>query len=182
MNFFKKTASYIQNLNKKDFDKYLALFISGLILLIIFIIYYIHTTSNNLIYKINFNKKLSLKTEKIINNYQRLKSEENKLLKLLEKNKDFNIKTYFEQFCSQYQIIPESNWETTTRSFPGNEKFDEISLTATFKNQTTKDLVNLLEAFDKKEIIYVKELSITSEQDKTITINITIATKKYKRG
>ena len=103
-----------------------------------------------------------------------------KLQKLLEQEKDFDLNVFFEKFCAQFKITPFESWDTTTQSFAGSDKFDEVLLNATFKQLTTQQLVTILEELNKNELVYIKELNITNEETKTITVNIIIATKKFK--
>lgn len=181
MKLLQNVANYIQKLNKKDFEKNLRLFLSIIAISSLGVTYFIYTKSSDLIEKIRMTKKLTLKTMNIIKTHKKMQKEEDKLQKLLEQEKNFNIKTYFEQFCSKQKITPNGNWETTTQELLGSDKFDEISLSATFKNETTQKLVTILEALNKKEIVYIKELIIKNENDKRIIFDITIATKKFKR-
>lgn len=173
-------ATYIQNLTKKDFERYLILFISGVVLLSGVAVYHVYKKNNNLVARIKRIEKLTTQTEKTINENKKLIVKEAQLQQLLEKNKEFNIKTYFEQFTSQQNITPEP-WDTFTIPVEGTDKFDEIVLHANFKNQTTQKLVSVLDALDKQEIIYIKDLSVKNEMNRKITFELTIATKKYKR-
>lgn len=175
-------ADYIQKLNKKDFEKNLVIFLSIIIISSLGSTYFIYNKSNDLIEKIRLTKKLSLKTMNIIKLHEKMQKEEDKLQKMLEQEKEFDIQTYFEKFCSEQNITPEgSGWETITQELTGSDKFDEISLSVTFKNETTQKLVSILETLNKKNIVYIKELIIKNE-NKKILFDITIATKKLKRS
>ena len=182
MKMLQNIANYIQKLNKKDFEKNLTLFLVVIIISSLSVTYFIYTKSSDLIEKIRITKKLTLKTMNIIETHKKMQKEEDKLQKLLEEEKDFDIDTYFEQFCSEQKITSEGSWETTTQELAGSDKFDEVSLSVTFKNQTTQKLVTILEALSKKDIVYIKELIIKNENNKKIIFDITIATKKFKRS
>jgi hypothetical protein len=179
---FNKIITYIQKLNKKDFEKNLIFFLAIIAMFSFGGIYFIYTEKEDLINKIKTTKRLVLKTTNIIKKYEKMQQEEDILQKLLEQETDFNIKTYFEQFCTQQQITPEGNWEAITQELPGSDKFDESVISATFNNQTTKKLIDILQALNEKDIVYIKELIIKSEDNKKINFDITIATKKFKRS
>ena len=172
-------AIYIQTLNKRDFKRYLGLFLGVVTIIVAMIAYYTYSKSSFLVSEIKKLEILVGKSSKIIAQNEKLEEQEQQLQQLLEQNKEFSMKTFFEQFCSQQGITPDAGWETINLPVEGNDKFDEVSLSATFKNQTTQNLVKVLEALDKKEIIHIKELSIKNAGNKKITFDITIATKKY---
>ena len=178
-------SSAIQQLSQKELQKYLIMTLGTVTLLLSGIIYYTHSTSTDLALNIKRTEKLANKSIRLMEQYEKLQEEENRLKDLLAKHKDFNVKIYFEQFCKQHGITPEPGWNTSVDII--NEKFEEVTLPATFKNQTTEKLVQILEKFDKNELIYVKTLSIRSDKQKKdkaqqvgkkVSFDVTIATKR----
>ena len=175
-------AIYIQNLNKKDFEKYLVLFLIGITILSGIYVYRIYHKSTLLVKQIKNIEKLAQKTAKMVADNKRLQQKEEQLEELLKRYKEFSMKTFFEQFYSQHNLTPEAGWETIALPIEGNDKFDEVVLSATFKNQNTQVLVKVLDTLDKKEMVYIKGLTIKHQPDKKITFELTIATMKYKRA
>jgi len=110
-----------------------------------------------------------------------VRAEEERIKALLDDNKGFSIKTFFETLTLDQKLKPELGWDTEVRSIEGNDTFDEIILTATFKKQTTQSLVSLLNVLERSEIVYIKELDIKKEEKKTISFEIILATKKRKQ-
>ena len=182
MKVFTNFAIYLQNLNKKDFEKYLVIFLVSITILFGSITYYIYTKSSEKVTQIKSLKELTNKITKIISDNEKMQQEEQRLQQLLEQNKDFSMKIFFEQFCREQNITPESGWEAIPLPIEGSEKFDEIVLSTTFKGINTQTLTKILDALDKKEIAYIKELTIKNEDNKKITVDITLATKKYKKN
>lgn len=180
MNIIDNIANYIQKINKKEFEKLLLIILLITSVSSLGAIYYIYNSSSSLVLKIKEITKLANKTTSILNENKKMDYEQDRLTKILEVNKNFSIKTFFEQFCQQQGIPPESNWDTITVPVEGNEKLDEIILTANFKNQTTSNLTRMLENLDKNEMVYIKELIINHESNKKISFKITIATKRLK--
>ena len=176
-------ANYIQSLSKKDFEKYLIIFLCCTAILAGGAVYYVYNTSSNLVKEIKNLEKLANETIEIINKNAKLNLEEDKLKELLNKNMGFNIKTYFEQFIKEQSITPEPNWgdNTFTQPVEGNDKFDEVVLTATFKNQTMQQLTKILEELKKNEMVYIKQLLIKNQDNKKIEYTLTLAAKKYKK-
>ena len=174
-------ALHIQKLSKKDLDRYVIATVAGVGILLMAMIYYIYTTSSELVTRIEQVKSLGQKSSVLTQKYEKIQEEEIRLQALLEKYKDFNIKIYFEQFCKEQGLVPDPTWDTSVETV--KEKFEEVTLPATFKGQTTQKLVKILEALQKNEIIYIKMLDIKTEKNsKTISFDITLATKRMISG
>jgi hypothetical protein len=178
MEAINKIAARIQGLELKEFKKYLLFFLGCMIFVFGSITYYIYQEKNNLINRIKQLQTLTEKSYRIIADNRRMAKEELRLKEALDRNKDFTLRGFFEQFCREQNIIAESGWDA--RSEAVNEKFDEITLPATFKGLTTDKLVSILEILDKNELVYIKELLIRNEGEKKIGFDIKLATKKYK--
>lgn len=176
-------AIYIQNLNKKNFEKYLLVFLAFMILLSGISIYFIYNKSTSLVKDIKHLEKISNDIIQIINENEKFNKKEGELKQLLDKNTDFNIRAFFEQFTKEQNITPESNWANTAFTLPveGNDKFDEVGLTATFKNQTTESLIKIIENLNKNQMVYIKDLIIKNQENKKIEVTMTLAAKKYRK-
>jgi len=176
-----KHENYLQNLNKRDFEKYLIISLIGIAIATGIFTYYLYSQSSSKISQLKKLEDLANKASIILSNNKKMQVEEERLKQLLEQEKEFSIKTFFEQFIGEQGITPEPGWNATTQPLAGSDKFDEVILSAIFKGQTTQKLVKVLDALDKKEIVYIKELKIKNEDNKKITAELAIATKKYKR-
>ncbi|MCF7799579.1 hypothetical protein K9L05_01295 [Candidatus Babeliales bacterium] len=176
-------AVYIQNLNRKNFEKYLLIFLVFIILLAGISIYYIYNTSTNLVTDIKNLEKTSNDIVQIIDKNEKLDKKADELKKLLDKNENFNVRVFFEQFIKEQNLTPEPNWANTAFTLPveGNDKFDEVGLTATFKNQTTENLIKVIENLSKNQMIYIKDLIIKNQENKKIEVTMTLAAKKYRK-
>ncbi len=172
-------SEQIQRLPKKDLEKYIIIILATTSVVLGGIIYYIYNTSMHLTDQIKRTSTLASKSVNILKKYEALQEEENRLQDLLAKHKDFNVKIYFEQFCKEQNITPEPGWNTTVDTI--NEKFEEVTLPASFKGQTTEKLVTILEKLNKNELLYIKYLAVRAEKNtKKITFDITLATKRIK--
>lgn len=145
------------------------------------VIYILYTTRAAKIETLSQLHEQVRKNDKIVVESDKIKAEEERIQGILNDNKGFNIKTFFEQFYRTHNVQPDGDWDTETRSIDGNDTFDEVVLPVTFKNQTTQSMVTLLSALDKHEIVYLKELDIQKSEGKVITVSLTIATKKRKQ-
>jgi hypothetical protein len=180
MELLLRVTTYIQKLNKKDFEKKVYMCLGVVVFIVVGMTYYIYSKSTELAGQIKRLEGFANKTVRIREEYNDMQEKEEQLEELLNENKNFNIKVYFEQFCKDISMTPEPGWNTSIESI--NEKFDEIILPATFKGQSTEKLVTILEEIDKKEIVYIKDVSIRTEKDKKLLFDVTIATKQKKEG
>jgi hypothetical protein len=178
MDVLNKIATYIQNLDRKQFQRLLLISLLATAMIIGMLTYFVQQQKSDLIAYITQLHTLTDKSFKIIAENKKMAKEEQRLKEILDKNKDFSMKGFFEQFCREQNIVPEQGWDARTESV--NEKFDEMVLPATFKGLNTEKLTKIIEALDKKEIVYIKALTIRNDEEKKINAEITLATKKYK--
>ncbi len=177
MEFLHTIVLYIQNLTKKEVRYYTLGILGGLCGILAMMLLYINSTNQDLITRIKQLYVLSGKVERIIEENNKMIADEQHFKDLLDKDKNFTIQGFFEQFCRE-QTITTERWDVHETSV--NENFDERILSATIKDLTTQRLVQILDALDKKEIIYIKELSIHNDNSGKISCTLSIATKTYK--
>jgi hypothetical protein len=180
MEFFVKIAIFLQHLTKKQFQQYFFMFLCSVCVVMGGMMYWIYIQSTNLLFEIKKIEALSQKSNKIIVDNERMQQEARRVQEIFDQNKDFTIKSFFETFCKEQGLNPEPGW--SSRVEESNDRFDEVVLAATFKKQLTEKLVKILVALDKKDIVYIKDLTIRNEGDKRIAFDITIATKNMKKG
>ena len=100
---------------------------------------------------------------------------------LLEKDKDFRIKGYFNDLL-EYLNISGNKIKSEISEEDLDNEYTEIKLEAHLINLNTRDLCNLLNEIEKSERVYTKELEIFHFPKKptTIEVNLTIATLQPK--
>lgn len=176
-----KIATFLQSLTKKQFQQYLLMFIGGVCIVAGGMMYWFYSQSTNLLLEIKKIEGLSQKANRIIVDNEHMQQEARRVQDLFEQNKDnFTIKSFFETFCKEQGLTPEPGWSSRTEET--NDRFDEIVLTASFRKQITEKLIKILIALDKKDIIYIKDLTVKNEGNKQISFDITLATKIMKKG
>ncbi len=171
----------IESLSKKEFEKNLKLTILFIVIAAFSISFLFYSKNEDLIMQIKNTKTLSAKTFELIKTNEKMLIAEEKLQKLLEQEKDFDLNIYFEQLCKEQSIPPEPDWEPVIQELSGTNKFDEVTLKATFKDQTTENLVKILEEVGTKEIVYIKDLVIKKQENNKIMFDINLATKRLKK-
>jgi hypothetical protein len=180
MKQFTKIMSVLQELSKKEFERYLIIFLAIVLVTALGIVYYISSTSTGYIEQITSLQRLSDKTALVLAENDQLLQEQQRIQALFEQEKDFNIKSYFELFCKQQNITAEAGWDTTSSDI--GDKFTETILQATFKGQSMQKIVQVIDALDKKETTYIKEVTIRSEPNQKITTELRIGTVRPKKG
>ncbi len=178
MEAFNKLIATLEALEKKQFRQYLAGFLGAVALAAIMLISFIFNQKAALIARVKSLNTLTQKSYQIIEDNRSMVKEEMRMRDMLDKEKGFTIKSYFEQFCRDQNCSAEPGWETRTEDV--NESFEEVYMVATFKDITSEKLVQLLEAFNKKDIVYLKDVAIKTAGPAKITAMLTIATTRFK--
>jgi hypothetical protein len=181
MKFLEKFAEHIKTEKEKDLRKYLLFIITGMFITTIIITSIIHKKNIELVTKMKTLDRLIIKTNHIIANNDAIEKKEQAIKKLIQDNKTFDIREYFEKFCKDQKIkIPLEDWDSRTQPVEGSDEFDEVVLEANFKGQTTEKLIHIIKELNKTKMIYIKALELENTDKKTINIDITIAAKKLK--
>ncbi|HBS48053.1 TPA: hypothetical protein DEO28_02420 [Candidatus Dependentiae bacterium] len=176
-----KILNFINQLDQENFKKYLIILIGVLLFIIGSALFFIQSKSSSLINQIQAAQRAAINSNKLIIKFQNVENQKSKLQKNLDSLQDFDIKGFFESFTRSNKIKSDGNWTFATISIAGNDLLEETSLQATFKNLTMEKLVSILKELEEKDNIYVKNLKITREENKTLSIDIMIGTLKYKQ-
>lgn len=178
--FIQRIIGSLQFSSPQEFNKYLGLFLGGVLLTGIGSTYYIYARSSALAERIKTIQELSKRSSIIMNKFDHLQEEEDKLSAVLEQHKDFAIRTFFEQFCKQNNLTPEPSWgdSVETNQLPLYPDFEEEIIRPVFKNQTTQTMLQLFQALEKEPMATVKDVTLTVEGT-TLTAHLTIAGKKH---
>lgn len=187
MKFISDIITFITELDKKRYAIYLACALVAVVLLGGLITYYFYSKGTFLVQHITSLQKQSQETKEVTTTYELIQERKDSVISALEKEKDFELKSFFASFCKENNLRPESSWTTISSTIDGNELIEEISLQATFTQFTMQRVVALLEGLEKKELVYVKSLRAFKEGEhkktsKTISLDITLATLKYRQS
>lgn len=179
MKILKDLSTHIQALSPKQLHNYLIIFVSGIIIAVIGVAYTTYSKSDALVKRIKKLEGLANRSASVIIEHKRLMAEQDRLQELFTQDQKFDIKIFFEEFCKEQSVSPLKGWNTASKDVTPN--VSEITLSASFKGLAMEKLVRILDALEKKEIIYVKDLSIRNEGNKQISCDIKLATTSYKR-
>jgi hypothetical protein len=180
MAFFTQIKDYLDNLESKDFKKYLLIAFSVLVLLIGLLIFQYYRSVSALKARINTINRKRRDIQTMLERYERVKKQQIEVNTILAKEKDFKIAQFFENVLEKLNISKNKMQEETS---PKDvlDGYTEWTLYAVLNNLNTKKLSELLYAIEQEERIYTKELEIEkSTKAEAITVKITIATLEPK--
>ena len=178
MSYIEKVVSFVQQADPLELRKYTLISLGGFFMVCAFIVYKVNERKEELLKEIQSTYALAKKSRALIDDNKQMQAEELRLKQLLDKNREFTIKGFFESFCRDQNLNPEPGWDA--RSEQVNDRFDEVLLPAEFKDQTTQKLIAVLDELSKKEIVYLKEVTVRNQSNGKISFGLTIATKRYK--
>ncbi len=178
MEALNKLVTYIEALDRRQFKFHVLGFFTAIVLLAGLFLYYLAESKNDLIVRLQALNKLATKGCQIIDVHRRLVKDEQHLKQVLEQKRGFVLQAFFEQVCRDLSMTPEAGWAPKEEHI--SDIFNEIILTAIFKNVTSEKVVKLLNMLNKEEIVYLKGFNLKNNNNRTITISVTIATKRYK--
>ena len=186
MKIIESAITFIVNLDKRRFMIYFVTLLFTIFLITGGITYVIHVKGTNLVAHIRNFQKITRDAREITYLYETIQDRKQGIIDALEQEQDFELKSFFASFCKENNIKPESNWSTIATSIEGNEFLEEISLAAIFNNFTMQKCVALFEALEKKDIVYIKNMTISKEGEdkktsKTVSLDLAIATLKYRQ-
>ncbi len=178
MEFINKIRLTIEGLEQRDLYKYLTIVLSILMLLLGFVIYRYYSKVGDLRRKINaVNDVREENVRGILKRMNNVAQQRKQVNDILAKEKDFKIAGYFTTLLKR-QKLTNNMVEDSTSEVVLNNKYKEIILKARFVNMTMQKLCFLLDAIEKKERVYNKNLEIirSTKTPGTIDVNMTIAT------
>ena len=176
----------IEELDRRDFYKYLIIVLSIVLLLVGFFVFRYYRNSSNLRTRIeDVNEIREDRVRSILRRMDNVERQRKQVNDILAKEKDFKIAGYFDKLLSAQGLVDNST-ERSTSTIELDKEYREVILRARFVEMTMKQLCELLDAIEKKERVYAKSLEIirSTKTPETIDVNMTIATlqPKLKRG
>lgn len=185
INAFNRIITFTQSASKKEFQKYLIGILAGTAILAFGLSYYIYSSSAALKDQLKGLGKTTDSITRLLAKSKQLNIEEEKIKDILDANPNFKINTYFEEFYTKHKLKPEPGWkpdesEKVIEGAQEGARYQEVTLQATFKDETMEKLVTILQDIEKEPIVYLKGLEITAEKSK-INFELTLATKQYKK-
>lgn len=180
MEFLNKISTFIQDLEEREFYKYLWIFLGILMLTISFMIFrYYRNTSYyvDVIEEINIQR--SDQVRDVLKRFEIIKIQRQEIDELLKKEEDFKISGYFEDLLKSLNISAKEKKATqnvTTKEI--SEKYRKSELATQLVGINMKQLCELLEELEGKKRINIKNLEIKKSNKtlRAIDVDLTIST------
>lgn len=173
-----KFKAFIQDLDDREFYRYLAVFLAALVLIMGGIVFFNYRTTAQLkkrITRLNNNRHA---LQEILTTFERVKQQKADVAAILEKDKTFKIVGYLDQLIGTLNLTQHrAGLQQSEESLEHLSEYNEIKLIVSFADMNMRQLVELLREIEKNERIYIKELEITKSGGRpAIDVRLTIAT------
>lgn len=174
MMVFDSLKDFIHSLDKKEFKRYISLYIGVCLLLIVAIlvrhVYLLQEYEKNMLQLNNIRREV----QKVFTKFQQVEHQKNKIDALLKKEK-FYIQKYFQDVLQKVGLYQKTSEKLTKQKLENG--YTEESLQVNLAGLNTKDLCELLQAIEQEQRVYVKHIEITPVlSSRIINVTMSIAT------
>jgi hypothetical protein len=180
MNFLSTTYSRIMSLEKKLFYRGVITFFGTIILLIGAMLAYYYTTVYSLKSQLVKTKRQQEEIRLLLGQFTQLQEESKKVNDVLEEEKNFKIKSFYESILQQQNLQNSQLKEAEIQEENLRSRYIEIKLTSHLQQLSTEQLCTLLETLEKKARIYIKDLSIVKIRNNNLDVVLVIGTLKIQ--
>ncbi len=182
MNILHQIKDFLDNLDTKDFFKYIGIVLAVIVLLEIFIVYRFYSNVNS--YKKQI-QALNIQREEIGDLLEKaalIKEQKQEVNAILEADPNFKIEGYFIKVLEILGLSNKQVSTSVTTQERGEQNYNESILTAKFTDINMKELSELLNIFEQNKRIYTKSLEIqkSRKSPRTLEVQLTIATLKLR--
>ena len=179
MNIIEKATHFLLSKEQEDFYKYIGGYLIGLFCACLIIVVYYFSAASSLKNTLNSLYKTQQESKILLDKVRIVEKQKERVNKLLDAEKSFKIKNYFEEVIKTLNLTSYQRKEAeVTEEEVLKNQYSEIKLSANLTGISTKQLCQMLETLEKKERIYTKNLMITKGRGPTIDATITIGTLK----
>jgi hypothetical protein len=181
MEFLVRIKIFFEQLDERQFQRYIALFFALLFLLSGIIFYTYWSKISTLKTRAVFINRKRKEIKEILERYEIVKKQQAEVDTMLAKDRDFKIAGYFNDVITKLNLVQHKTREPETSRDTLDNGYTEVKLYASFSNLSTQNVVEMLDALEQNERIYTKELEMYKpNSNKTINVNILIATLEPK--
>lgn len=181
MNIIEYIKDALDNLDTKDFYKYIGIALGIILLLVCFIVYRFY--SNVSYYKTQTHAVNTQREEirELLEKASLIKEQKQEVNAILEADPHFKIAGYFKQVLAQLGLSSKEVITSVTTQDHGEKDYNESILSVKFADINMKELCELLNVFEQNKRIYTKSLQIQkSRSPRSLEVQLTIATLKLR--
>lgn len=184
MTFLMRLKKFLDELEPRQLNQYLAACIGVIILLLALVVYAGYAQNIKLLEEIETLNRNRIRARELLVKQKQVVLRKNEVDTVLAQDRLFYIKDFFTQTVNEAGLSTNVSKEAEV-SEPQDlkNKYSEVKLDAGFSNLSTRQLCDLLLRLEKNKRIYLKEVEITkAQQNRTINATIVIATLQSSVG
>jgi len=177
MEFLNKIRDFVQDLEEKDFYKYLGIMLLILVILMSFMIYRYYSNVNYYTDEIEtINEQRETEVKKILERNEIVKKQRKEVDEMLKQDEDFKIRDYFDKLLKDLKLTRYKKDDNVLEQVI-DENYEGRELTARLEDIDMKQLCELLEKLEAKKRINIKSLEIRKSKKRgAIDVDIIIST------
>lgn len=177
----KPVERFIGYLSPREFRRYIAIYISSILLIATALIYWHYRKLDDLKKRIVNANKQRIEVQNILSLKEEVERQKNVVKQALKKRQpSFRLLQYFEHTINKLQLqnnLKKTAVQVGSLEHLRSQGYSEVIVEAGLINLNTKQLVELLDEIEKNTIIYIKYLEITkSGKAPVIDLILKIAT------
>ncbi|KKP29656.1 MAG: hypothetical protein UR12_C0004G0027 [candidate division TM6 bacterium GW2011_GWF2_30_66] len=173
MEFFKKITDFIQDLDVKDFYKYIGLLFGLIFIIISFMIYSYYSQVSTYTQQIEeINDKRRDIVKRLISESKIVEIQQKEADDMLKKGTDFQIKGYFEDLLKKFNLFEYRREDGNVTEKEIDDKYRELEFAIDLDGMDMAQLCALLEELEKTKRININLLEIQKSQNKSDAIDV----------
>lgn len=182
MEFLRSFQERIENLERKEFYRYLGIFLGIFLLLVVAAIFQYTRTINKYRKQISYVNTMRDEVRSILSKHEQIERQRKEVDAILSEEEDFNIVGYIEDIINKLGLGANFK-ERTPSSIEREDNYREDMVKVALVDMNMRQLAELLNEIENNPRIFTTELEIIkSKKTPTIEVNLTIATLHPKAG
>ena len=180
MKILKSMSEFLDNLDLRDFYKYIGIALGITLLFVSFIVYRFYSNVGYYKKQIQSISNQREEIQELLEKAALIKEQKKDVNNILEAEPNFKIAGYFDNVLAELQLTSKKDKENevTPPQELGEQDYNERILSAYFSNMNMKELSELLNVLEQNKRVYTKELEMQRSQKKppSLKVKLTIAT------
>lgn len=177
MTFSQRVKTFITSLDSNEFYRNAAVFIGINVLLMSGVMWYYFSKTHALQSSLREIYKKDADSKELLNRLKEVKQQSEEVNTLLEQEKNFKIKNFFDDTVRKLNLssFQKGEAKVSEESVLG-KRYTEVTLQVMFQRINTKQLCDVLQAIEQKARIYTKDLTVTKMKGAALSVTLTFAT------
>ncbi len=184
MNIIERVKEFLEDLDTKDFYKYVGIFVGILAVLTVFMMYRFYSNVDFYKRQIRTLNNDREEVQELLEKAAAVKQQKKDVNEMLEADPNFKIAGYFKDILAQLGLESKQISSTVTTQERGEQDYNESILTAKFGDMNMRELSELLNVLEQNKRVYTKELEVqkSRKSPRAIEVQLTIATLQPRTG